>query len=96
METDAGTCHAVGMAQKRDHRSAHRTRKFFDGISAIEVAHVLLLHAIAKTQPETAKIFVVTLDNILKSDAGITAGARENLLRIRRTVSENNHKEGLH
>lgn len=84
------------MAHHRDKRSAHRTRTFFDAISAVEIAHVLLLQAIAKTAPDTAKLFVVTLDNVLDRPSSLTPGARENLQRIRHAVAENNKKEGLH
>lgn len=57
---------------------------------------MLILHSLAKTQPVTAKLFVQLLDHTMKSEEGMTAGSRENLLRMRKVIYSNNRKAGLH
>ncbi|MBM3358458.1 MAG: hypothetical protein FJY54_12115 [Betaproteobacteria bacterium] len=60
----------------RDRRSAHRTRTILDGLTAAEIALVVLLEAMVDTQPRTAQQFVRGLDRVLARDTAMTSGAR--------------------
>jgi hypothetical protein len=83
------------MANSRTHsdrRSDHRTRVFFDGISALDIAVALLIEAIEHTRPDVTRLFLKNMTQLLVSEEGLTAGTRTKLSRLIRAVIVNNKK----
>lgn len=79
-----------------DRRSSHRTRFFFDGITSAEIALVILLESLARTLPDTARVFVDSMGDLLSRDVPLTPGIRANLEKMRRVIAANNRNNGIH